>query len=38
LFPACCIYLFIGNISYAVTFCREWRCIYYLLLRSTVYL
>jgi len=23
LFPACCIYLFIGNISYAVTFCRE---------------
>jgi len=25
LFPACCIYLFIGNITYAVavTFCRE---------------
>jgi len=23
LFPACCIYLFISNISYAVTFCRE---------------
>jgi len=23
MFPACCIYLLIGNISYAVTFCRE---------------